>query len=88
MVKLTCPRSTSRGIWHSLGIEPRSRNSHPTMSTTIPRTHNKQQNGRLQLAFPVWFRLADPLTFFLLFTPEIRLVSRPKVYILRQGSQI
>ena len=39
MVKLTCPRSTSRGIWYSLEIEPLSQNSHPTSSTTIPRTH-------------------------------------------------
>ena len=27
MVKLTCPRSTSRDLWHSMGIEPRSRSS-------------------------------------------------------------
>ena len=39
MVKLTCPRSTSRGIWHSPGIELRSRNFHLTSSTTIPLTH-------------------------------------------------
>ena len=39
MVKLTCPRSTSLGIWHSLEIEPRSRNSHPTSSTTTPPTN-------------------------------------------------
>ena len=37
MFKLTYPSSTSRGIWYSLGIEPRSRNSHPT--TITPRTH-------------------------------------------------
>ena len=29
MVKLTCPKPTSRCIWHSLGIGPWSRNSHP-----------------------------------------------------------
>ena len=40
MVKLTCPRPTSRGIWHSLGIELCSRNSHPTSNTITPRTHN------------------------------------------------
>ena len=39
MVKLTCPRSTSHDLWHSMGIEPRSRNSHPTSSTSRPRTH-------------------------------------------------
>ena len=39
MVKLTCPRSMSRGVWHSLGIEPRSWNLHPTSSTISPRTH-------------------------------------------------
>ena len=40
MVKLTCPRSTSRGIWHSLGIEPRLRSLYPMSSTPIPRTHH------------------------------------------------
>ena len=44
MVKLTCPRSTSRGIWHSLGVERRSRNSHPTSSTITSRTHNVGQD--------------------------------------------
>ena len=39
MVKLTCPRPTSRGIWHSLGIKPQSRNSHPTSNNITPRTH-------------------------------------------------
>ena len=34
---LHCPRSTSRGIWYSLGIEPRSRNLHPTSSVITPR---------------------------------------------------
>ena len=38
-VKLTCLRSTSCGIWHSLGIEPRSWNSKSTPSTITPRTH-------------------------------------------------
>ena len=32
MVKLTCPRSISLGICHSLGIEPWSRNLHSTSS--------------------------------------------------------
>ena len=40
MVKLTWPRSTSRSIWYSLGIKPRSRNSRPTSSR--PRTHKVQ----------------------------------------------
>ena len=32
MVKLTRMRSTSCDFWHSLGIEPRSRNSHSISS--------------------------------------------------------
>ena len=38
MTKLTCPRSTSRDILHSLGIEPPSQISHPKSSTTDPQT--------------------------------------------------
>ena len=44
MIKLTCPMSTSRGVWHSLGIEPRSRNSHRTSSTITPRTHKEMDD--------------------------------------------
>ena len=39
MVKLSCPRSTSRWPCHSLGFELRPRNWHSTLSTAIPRTH-------------------------------------------------
>ena len=46
MVKLTCPRSTSRGIWHSLGIEPRLRNSHPTSGTITPRRNKCRVNSQ------------------------------------------
>ena len=44
MVKLTCPRSTSRSIWHSMGIEFRSRNSYLTSSTIIQRNHTYQHH--------------------------------------------
>ena len=40
MVTLTCLRSTSRDIWHSMEIECRSRNSYPTSSTITSRTHS------------------------------------------------
>ena len=54
MVKLTCPRSILRGIWHSLGIEPPSpllRNSHPASSTTIPQTHTYTLKSDLEITF-------------------------------------
>ena len=31
-------------IWHTLGIEPRSRNLHPTSIAIRPRTHNKKSS--------------------------------------------
>ena len=43
MVELTCPRPTPRGIWHSLGVEPRSRNSHPTSYIMYHYTTDPQQ---------------------------------------------